>query len=341
MGLPEGRGAMAQECLIAESLGCVPAAASAPEPAAWSDAVYTPRAASGMVVLARADATEAIAFHINATGEVVCPTELARVLVESSAAGRVETLLDVGTNVGSCALLALRGGHEVVAVEPALENARLWRANVAANAAAFPPSARAVLLPYALSDVAGPAALREDPANTGNAMVVPRGVVGGLRDPAGGNGTAALARGVRAAAAPVCEVPADALLAAGAAPPLLRDLLARVSLVKIDVQGHELKALVGMRALLRAQRPRHLFVEVMPSVITRKGGDPAALLDELTGAGLRVGWTDGAALVPALWRERLDSWARVIADGHNPWVDLHAQPVAAVADTNVVAAAAA
>lgn len=325
-GLPLGRIDLAQECFISLESGCEPAALGMTEQADETDKVYSQRAASGLIVLARADATEAIAYHINATGKVVCPSELEQVLADSSAAGRVETLLDVGSNVGSCTLLALRGGHEVIAVEPALENVQLWRANVLANAAAFPASARAVLLPFAFSDVQGSAALREDPANTGNAMVVPLGAaIGGPLDPAGGNGNGDVARGVRAAAAPVCEFPADALLSDGVAPHALAELLARVSLVKIDVQGHELKALIGMRALLHERRPRHLFVEVMPSVVARKGGDPMQLLAELTRARMTVGWTDGATLDAALWRQRLDSWAGVIADGHNPWVDLHAR----------------
>ena len=66
---------------------------------------------------------------------------------------------------------------------------------------------------------------------------------------------------------------------------------------------------------------KQIFVEVMPAVIAKKGGDPMQIFDEL--AAFRVGWTDGAPLTRELWQRRLDEWREVIADGHSPWLDLH------------------
>jgi hypothetical protein len=127
----------------------------------------------------------------------------------------------------------------------------------------------------------------------------------------------------------VCEVSLDALLRGGGGggggdddvPAELAAALRAATLLKMDVQGHELKALVGMRALLRARGVKQIFVEVMPAVIAKKGGDPMQIVDEL--AAFRIGWQDGKPLTRELWQRRLDEWRDVIAAGHSPWLDLH------------------
>lgn len=57
-----------------------------------------------------------------------------------------------------------------------------------------------------------------------------------------------------------------------------------ISLVKIDVQGAEMRVLAGASAILARERPA-LFVEVDPAGLARFGGGPGALMDSLTPLG--------------------------------------------------------
>jgi FkbM family methyltransferase len=284
----------------------MPADAPAPGVAARRAYALWP-VTDGLRMLAREDPKEMISLHLS-SGELVCPASLLAALRASAAANVTETLLDVGSNIGSCAVAALRLGHAVVALEPAPENVRLWRANAGGvNAPLFPRGARAFLLPFAAADAASAATMRHDVRNVGNAMVEPE-------QPQMRLGQANPASGGRET---VCALTLDGV-AAGTEPAFadLRAALKAVTLVKIDVQGHEVKALRGMAGVLRdARNARAVFVEVSPGVAALKGDDPREVLDILAAAGFRVIDVDVDALKASMMS---------IVDNLSSFVDLEA-----------------
>ncbi len=62
----------------------------------------------------------------------------------------------------------------------------------------------------------------------------------------------------------------------------------RLSLVKIDVEGHELRVLQGMTRLLREHRETRLFIELAPRLLARAGTSASALLDFLDEQGFQI-----------------------------------------------------
>jgi FkbM family methyltransferase len=158
---------------------------------------------------------------------------------------RDDVFVDIGANIGVHALsvaleLQRLGGGHVYAFEPAPDSADRLASAVERN------SLRNVtLVRAAVGDSVGHLDLRDDPAFTARDL--------GVRS-AFGQGRV------------VCRVP------------LLRfdewatrTQLGRLDLVKIDVEGGELAAIIGMRDTLARLRPRLVLVEVNPVTLARAG----------------------------------------------------------------------
>jgi FkbM family methyltransferase len=234
---------------------------------------------TGLSMLARADPTEAIAFHLSG-GDVVCPGGLLDMLRNAANEGRHETLLDIGSNIGSCSIEALRLGHTTIAVEPTPENVRMWRANALLNEELFSDTARAFLIPYAVSDAAGVATLHHDARNTGNAMVEAAPDAGAERSN--------LFKGADPVnTEEICILALDGIASGDDdAFAELRAALRAATLIKIDIQGHEGLAVRGMKLILAdATRARAIFVEVSPSVSEVKGVNTMELYRAFTDLG--------------------------------------------------------
>lgn len=326
---------------------CENTAASVRSPANIYDKKYvirdTPRSFN-LRLLTSEDEHEVIARHVITSGSVVCPDEIMRAMEKSASEGKKEVFLDIGSNIGSCAVVGLTFGHTVVAFEPGLENLQLWRANVLLNAARYPAGATVYLLPYALADkvVEAGQALVIDPRNSGNAMVVDPAAAsasGKKLDKDGSTsglqitcvisinslvpGAAAVSQEGRlsaAAAASATDASSAAALAGSTVPRDLASALRSATMGKIDVQGHEIKVLKGMRAyfdtlkaVVAASGPaagaaaaaadgkgagkgepqpsiRFMHVELTPEVAFRKGDDPQSMyqLFDSVGYGLSV-----------------------------------------------------
>ena len=195
------------------------------------------------------------------------------------------------------ATAALRHGHDVIAVEPEAENVRLWRANVALNAAQYPAGVRAVLLPYGADEAAKVLKLRLDGRSTGNHMVID------------GPGSKRLMEGA-ASSEPVCVLPLDE--AAAAAGEDVVALMRSATLLKLDTQGHEVRAARGMRALLEYLGGRdgaltYGFMNVAPAKMRGKGDEPITLLRLFDDAGFALSMAGGSAV-------KMKEWNKVMED---------------------------
>lgn len=164
-------------------------------------------------------------------------------------------LLDVGANVGTTALDALRAGpfERAVCIEPAPDNLRVLRLNVMANGL----QDRCIVLPVACSAEPGTARLLVSAHNMGDHRIGDEGD----RIPPGH------ARSIK-----VETLPLDGAVArAGVA-------VADVSLVWIDTQGHEAHVLAGASEVLAGGAP--VCLELWPEE-HRRVGALEVLLDQI------------------------------------------------------------
>lgn len=165
--------------------------------------------------------------------------------------GERATFVDVGANIGTATVMALRTGrfHDAVACEPEMSNVKLLQLNLVLNEVAH----RATVLPVAVSDENGTRDLALHTLNSGG-----HEMVAGSAPPRSGPEAAAFATRV-----PVEAVTLDYLAERGLVEP------ERVGLVWVDVQGHEGYVLRGARTYVRRGTP--FVVEVCPLLLRRAG----------------------------------------------------------------------
>jgi FkbM family methyltransferase len=178
-----------------------------------------------------------------------------------------DTFIDVGANIGYFSLVAARAvgpNGKVLAFEPSPEVRRTLAENLRLNEAG-----NVVVRTEAL----GPAH-REVTFFTG---------------PADDTGLGSLRRLEKGREIRVQQVPFDAI-ATG---------VARVSMVKIDVEGGETGVLEGMAATLSAQRPE-IIVEVTDEFLRALGSSARQLLALLRGHGYRVWRLDDNGALKAI-----------------------------------------
>ena len=172
------------------------------------------------------------------------------------------TFVDVGANEGLFSVFAARrlgSAGRVVAVEPSSRERRQLARNVERNRLG-----NVTIVPHALGSEAGSARLR---------------IAGALH---GGHNTFGDFVHEGASAVGAEEVLVETLDA------LARRLaLGRVDVVKIDVEGAELKVLNGMRDLLRTARPV-LLIEANEEALRRQAASTAAMIALLRELGYEI-----------------------------------------------------
>jgi hypothetical protein len=161
--------------------------------------------------------------------------------------------IDVGANIGTHLVHALRGGlfAEGVGIEMDADNFRLLRSNLSLNVKAG--SWR--LFDVALSDRVGQATASLDPANFGDHRVVVEGVA------CGGLYGEKKRRRVAIAVTTLDRLEPDA-----------KFLADERTLVWIDTQGHEGHVLDGARGILARERPPMVVCEFWPYGLEQAGG---------------------------------------------------------------------
>lgn len=71
----------------------------------------------------------------------------------------------------------------------------------------------------------------------------------------------------------------------------------QVRLVKMDIEGAEVDALLGMRPGLGSHRYQYVLVEIHPSLLASRGSSPTAALQPLTDAGYRLWSIDHSSAI--------------------------------------------
>jgi FkbM family methyltransferase len=174
-------------------------------------------------------------------------------------------VIDVGANVGYHTVQFARAvgpAGKVYALEPDPDNLRLLRHNVRVNA-----FAHVEVVPRAASDETGALRLFRSDENHGDHRVYD-------------SGDDRFAIDIEAVAIDDLFEPDDSDLPGGA-----RRDERPVSLVKIDVQGAEPRALRGMRRLLAAHPEAWVAAELWPAGLARAGSSADALLEQLRSLG--------------------------------------------------------
>lgn len=178
-----------------------------------------------------------------------------------------ETVIDVGAHIGLFTVaLARRVGRtgRVVAFEPDPTNFRLLQQNIAAN-----DCRQAEAVHAAVADHGGTAELFQSPDCSALHRLQPSALCGdAIRVP---------------------TVSLDEFWTGD------RGL---VHVIKLDVEGSEMKALRGMSRLLETQRDVRLFVEFEPRWLAEAGTSPRTLLGYLVDQGLHISEFDGKDAKP-------------------------------------------
>jgi hypothetical protein len=65
-----------------------------------------------------------------------------------------------------------------------------------------------------------------------------------------------------------------------------------VAVVKIDVEGHELEALEGLKETIERSKGLVMFIECNPLALARAGHSAKALVEKLAAYGCSVEWAE-------------------------------------------------
>jgi FkbM family methyltransferase len=202
-------------------------------------------------------------------------------------------VLDIGANLGMFALpiaRAVGAGGRVIAVEPSPRNLKLLRDNQLRNGLD-----NLLILPAAASDALGPLVVRTQRAWSNCTTVELRG------------------DGIAEQDDMCLAAPMDLLLGA----------LERLDVVKLDIEGFEHRALLGMRGLVRRHRPV-VALEYSSALQRLHSGVPgSALLGLMRAEGYACAILREAGPEPvpetddtAAWVEGIDAaWQAQVADG--------------------------
>jgi len=185
-------------------------------------------------------------FRVNQYGG---EREFTQAIVESVSAG--EVLYDIGACIGFVTVHAAKRGARVIGFEPDAQLRARTKQNLELN------NLDATLFDVAISDTDGHATLYTD----------------------GGHGTSPTLFSTDGRGTTRVRVRSiDSLIEAGQLP--------APHVIKLDIEGAEVRALRGMQQLLSSEaRPRRLYIEVHPPFILQFNDDPADVEKILTHAG--------------------------------------------------------
>ncbi len=197
------------------------------------------------------------------------------------------TVLDIGANLGYYSLIASKTASRVVAFEPEDENRALLGRTQSVN-----NRTNIIVIDKGVSDSEGAGTLTIDPDNKGKHSLLPAD--GGVH-------------------VDITLTTVDATLEALG--------ITDVGLIKMDIEGWEGHAFIGMQSLLARAHPTIMF-EFAPMRIREAGKDGAVLLEYLWGLGYELWEIDEGAhqLVPLATHhellkrlQKIDDYVNIIA----------------------------
>ena len=184
--------------------------------------------------------------EIRRSGKVYCPQQIIDQMVTARQQGRVLRLADIGSNIGSCAVLGGALGHKVWAFEPVPPNYKALAQSVVINN--LQDSVQ--LVPCAAGNTSFSSVINVLDGNYGHSMV-------GAKQPLPEfNYTSETIHVIRA----------DKALGATA-----------IDLMKIDVEGYEFQAIQGLAELFsdEVRKPKYVLMEYSPHLLRLQGVNPA------------------------------------------------------------------
>jgi FkbM family methyltransferase len=168
-------------------------------------------------------------------------------------------VLDIGGNIGCCALLMLAAGARVIAFEPVMFNLYYFTRSVLANPQEW--NKRLTLYPFGLGAEEKKETIFTEVGNAGNFV---------LESPVHAKGPSF----------DVFVKRLDDVLWPDASKPA-----PRISVLKIDAQGYELKILAGAKRLLAARAIRCVKAEIATDWLKGQGVTPSDYCTALKSAG--------------------------------------------------------
>ena len=157
------------------------------------------------------------------------------------------TVLDLGANLGMYTLRALRKGCRVFSYEPTPRTCRLLQQNIKVNG--FLESGRSHVVAAAVSDTCGNVEFFEIPGMCGHNSIYEED------------------RETRSITVPTVTLDSQI------------EEIGRVDVIKMDIEGAEYRALLGMRRLLEGNPQVQILMEFAPGHMKRAGVSPEEMLD--------------------------------------------------------------
>jgi FkbM family methyltransferase len=181
---------------------------------------------------------------------------------------RGDIVWDIGANTGSYALAfsnQVGGSGRIFAFEPSPRNLAYLHQRMLSLK-------NVVILPFALSDVEGEFLFKEEPDGTTSHIITH--------------------------SSSDCEEELIAVQVRTGDDLISKGVAAFPNIIKVDVEGHELKVLLGLSKALGDTRLKGVFVEVHFSILHQRGTSevPRRIEQILTARGFRVAWTDHSHL---------------------------------------------
>lgn len=172
--------------------------------------------------------------------------------------------LELGANIGTCTLLLLHANATVIAFEPSPANLFYLTSTLAALKERRPELARRVtIFPLAASDIRDTMQIVVGAYNAGHSMIVSNK---DLKNNAGSRRYQVEARAL------------DKILPASL----------KVAIMKVDIEGHECRAVEGLQRLLSSGRVGRLAIEFTAQYLRKAGCSPTMLGGLLSWYGFHV-----------------------------------------------------